>query len=70
MRPNANAGCCSYAAGSPGLAAPAGSSPVVPDPSVAELVSHLYICHELSTYRIAGIAGIDRQRVGRLLAKA
>jgi hypothetical protein len=43
---------------------------MAPDASVAELASHLYICHGLSTYRIAGIVGISRQRVGRLLNRA
>ncbi|MGH3401605.1 MAG: hypothetical protein ACRDRJ_03665 [Streptosporangiaceae bacterium] len=31
---------------------------------------HLYLCEGLSTYRIGEIAGMDRQRVGRLLARA
>jgi hypothetical protein len=34
------------------------------------VVSHLYLGHELSTYRISAIAGISRQRVGRLLNQA
>jgi hypothetical protein len=36
---------------------------------VAELVSHLYLCEGLSTYRIGELTGMDRQRVGRLLAR-
>jgi hypothetical protein len=64
-----SSGCCSDAT-NPGVPAEPGSRPVSADPSVAELVSHLYVCHGLSTYRIAGMLGIDRQRVGRLLAKA
>lgn len=42
----------------------------LPDAHVAELVSHLYVCEGLSTYRIGEMAGMDRQRVGRLLARA
>ena len=37
---------------------------------MADLASHLYVCQGLSTYRIAEVVGIDRQRIGRLLAKA
>jgi hypothetical protein len=67
VRPNCNAGCCLHARET---LASAGRAPGVPDAGVAELVSHLYVCHRLSTYRIAAIAGMDRQRVGRLLARA
>lgn len=54
-------GCCSDGAG------PRGAAGLV---ALADVVSHLYVCHGLSTYRIGEIAGIDRQRVSRLLAKA
>jgi len=37
---------------------------------LAELVSHLYLCESLSTYRIGAVTGMDRQRVGRMLARA
>jgi hypothetical protein len=47
----------------PGPGAPAGTD-------LAELVSHLYLCEGLSTYRIGAVTGIDRQRVGRMLARA
>ena len=33
-------------------------------------LTHLYLCEQLSTYRIAQITGLDRQRVTRLLRKA
>jgi hypothetical protein len=33
-------------------------------------LAHLYVCEELSTYRIAGLTGVDRQRITRLLRKA
>jgi hypothetical protein len=68
--PDGVAGCCSYAANSRVTAGPAGGRQVTPDSSSLELVSHLYVRHGLSTYRIADIVGIDRQRVGRMLAKA
>jgi hypothetical protein len=70
MRPNGNVSCCSYAANSRSAAGPAGSGQAAPELSVADLASHLYVCQGLSTYRIAEVVGIDRQRVGRLLAKA
>lgn len=33
-------------------------------------LAHLYLCRELSTYRIAELAGLDRQRVTRALRRA
>lgn len=33
-------------------------------------LTHLYLCEQLSTYRIAQITGLDRQRVTRMLRKA
>jgi hypothetical protein len=35
--------------------------------ALAERIGHLYLCEELSTYRIAAILGISRQRIGRML---
>lgn len=48
----------------------------VPDPlpgpgrPAAAWLSHLYLCRGLSSYRIADLTGLDRQRVTRLLRKA
>lgn len=39
----------------------------VPGAELAERVVHLYACQGLSTYRIAAIVRISRQRVGRML---
>ena len=64
MTPNRYAGCLhALSSLSPG--------PGRPDPctDLAELVSHLYMCEGLSTYRIGAVTGIDRQRVGRMLAR-
>ena len=35
-----------------------------------ERLAHLYQCHGLSTYRIAELTGLDRQRVTRALHRA
>ena len=40
------------------------------DPWPPERLAHLYVCLGLSTYGIAGLSGIDRQRVTRLLRRA
>jgi hypothetical protein len=68
VSPERDARCCFHAAHavselSPSLAAPGA------DAEIGELVSHLYLCEGLSTYRIGDLTGMDRQRVGRLLAK-
>ncbi len=57
---------CSHACRAPSPAIPAAGMSA---DDLAELLSHLYVCRGLSTYRIGGIVGMDRQRVGRLLAK-
>jgi hypothetical protein len=35
-----------------------------------ERLAHLYLCRQLSTYRIAQLTGLDRQRVTRTLHRA
>jgi hypothetical protein len=42
----------------------------LPDSDVKALVTHLYVCRELSTYQIGDVVGMNRQRVQRLLARA
>ena len=49
---------------------PAPRAFVVPETGLDERVMHLNMCLGLSTYRIAGIVGISRQRVTRLLHRA
>jgi len=41
-----------------------------PDNWPPERLAHLYLCHGLSTYRIAALTGLDRQRVTRALRRA
>jgi len=54
LPPNHEAGFCPYAHAA----------------TTTALVSHLYDCQGLSTYEIAKVAGISRQRVGRVLHRA
>lgn len=71
MCPSRSAGCCPYLESAPVSPRSAGNGPGrLPGADLAEQISHLYVCQGLSTYRIAGIVGIDRQRVGRLLHRA
>jgi hypothetical protein len=64
--PNAIAGGCPHSENS--SASPAGTDPAgLAGTELAGRISHLYLCEELSTYRIAAIVGISRQRIGRML---
>jgi hypothetical protein len=66
VRPNAIAGGCPHGEGN--SAAPPGAGlPGLSATELAERIGHLYLCEELSTYRIAAVVGISRQRVGRIL---
>jgi predicted HTH domain antitoxin len=63
--------CCPYAQGpvdAPHLASGEPTGPL--RVNAAALISHWYDCQGLSTYEIAELVGISRQRVGRLLTKA
>jgi hypothetical protein len=63
MRPNAEACRCAHALS-------ADWRRDIRSAEVAVVVSHLYICEGLSTYRIGQLLGMNRQRVGRLLVQA
>ncbi len=67
MRPEFDAPCCSHARRLISGVAPAATAT---RDELTELVAHLYECRGLSTYRIGEVTGLDRQRVGRLLAHA
>ena len=47
-----------------------GREPAAADQWPPERLAHLYLCRGLSTYVIADLSGIDRQRVTRLLRRA
>ncbi|MDA8320772.1 MAG: hypothetical protein M0030_13345 [Actinomycetota bacterium] len=65
MTPDRDAGCLHAV---PPMTVDSGGAPAGTD--LAELVSHLYLCEGLSTYRIGALTGMDRQRVGRMLVRA
>lgn len=67
------AGCCPHpdsAPAQPRGAGPGGCPPDIPAWPTPERVAHLYACQGLSTYRVAELAGISRQRVTRMLHRA
>jgi hypothetical protein len=71
VRPSHEASCCPYAQRATRPHEPAPGRPARPPSlAVAALVSHLYDCDGRSTYEIAKIVGLSRQRVGRLLKTA
>lgn len=65
MNEDCPAGCCPHDAES----ADAGRPEDLPGAPLAERAAHLYLCQMLSTYKIAAITGIDRQRIPELLRK-
>jgi transposase len=70
VRRDRDTGCC-HAVSEHNGTGPGGNGPVGgPGAGLTELVSHLYLCQGLSTYRISEIVGISRQRVGRLLNRS
>jgi hypothetical protein len=70
------AGCCPHVRDDPippeesGAGAEAGCPRDLPWAPLPERAAHLYGCQGLSTYRIAGLVGISRQRVTRVLHRA
>ena len=48
----------------------AGEEATAADLLAPERLAHLYLCRGLSTYRIAELTGVDRQRVTRTLHRA
>jgi hypothetical protein len=59
--------CCPDAVRDFAVASPVSA---LPGSDVEALVAHLYVCRELSTYRIGEVVGMNRQRVRRLLGRA
>lgn len=60
------AGCCPHKGATQEAECPAD----LPGAPLVERAAHLYACQMLSTYKIAAITGIDRQRITRLLHRA
>jgi hypothetical protein len=63
MRPSGESSGCTHALSGDWC-------PDIPSAEITVVVSHLYVCEGLSTYRIGQLLGLNRQRVGRLLAQA
>jgi hypothetical protein len=68
VSPERDARCCLHAVDVVS-ALPNADTSAQASADLAELVSHLYLCEGLSTYRIGELTGLGRQRVGRLLAR-
>jgi DNA-binding CsgD family transcriptional regulator len=67
MGASCTAGCCPHDSES----GPAPGCPEdIPAAPLAERAAHLYVCQGLSTYRIAALTGISRQRITRLLSRS
>ena len=66
MNEECPAGCCPHDTES----ADTGCPEDLPSAPVTERAAHLYDCQMLSTYKIAAITGIDRQRIAGLLHKS
>ena len=66
MNEECPAGCCPHDTASPDEGCPDD----LPGASLPERVTHLYACRMLSTYKIAVVTGVGRQRITRLLHKA
>jgi hypothetical protein len=70
------AGCCPHPCGDSSRSAAAGADAGsgcprdLPWAPLPERVAHLYGCQGLSTYRVADVVGISRQRVTRVLHRA
>jgi hypothetical protein len=60
------AGCCPHGGAAQDAECPAD----LPRAPLPERAAHLYACQMLSTYKIAAVTGVDRQRITRLLHEA
>ena len=66
-------GCCPHPEDEPARSSGARlprCPPDIPGRPLPERVAHLYACQELSTYRIADLVGVSRQRATRMLHHA
>jgi hypothetical protein len=63
-------GYCAAGSGEAAGTAPAAAEATAADRWPPERLAHLYLCCGLSTYRIAELTGLDRQRVTRVLHRA
>jgi plasmid maintenance system antidote protein VapI len=70
VSPSPSAGLCPHASASTSPRSPGAVPGRLPDASLVEHVCHLYECEQLSTYQVAEIVGVGRQRVGRIVRNA